>query len=147
MEEGEGEMANCVTKVRARGAVPGINRVEGVEHGNVGFFHDAQQVESCIGDGASAIGEADQREHRARNPDLGVIGARGFERGERQNHVADRSGANEQTPHYFKPYSLRALSRSTMRASSTARSRVIWVSRSMPVSASPSASRLDTLAM
>jgi len=140
-------MANCVAKFWLCRAVPGIDRVEGVELGDACAFDYAQQVESCIGDGAGAIGEADQREHRARRPNLSVFGARCFEGGKRKDHIADRAGANEQTAHYFRPYSLRALSRSTIRASSTARSRVIWLSRSMPVSASPSASRLDTFAM
>src|SRR5439155_13183692 len=48
---------------------------------------------------------------------------------------------------YFNLYSFRALSRRTMRASSTARSRVMVLSRSISVSARPSASRPVAAAM
>ena len=49
-----------------------------------------------IGKSAGAVGEADQGKHRARGPDFGIRRAGGFERGERQDDVADRAGADQQ---------------------------------------------------
>src|SRR5437879_1214408 len=134
-------MPHRVTKLGTAGPVPGVDRVERFERDDAGVFDHAHQIEASVGDGPRAIGKADQRQHRARSPDLGVIGAGGFKRGQRKNAVADRTGPDQQSPHYFKPYRRRALSRRTMRASSTALSRVISLSRSMPVSARPNASR------
>lgn len=144
----KGKMGDSFAKLRAIGAVPGINRIEGFERGDRRVIHHAHQIEAGVGNGAGAIGKSDQRKHRTRRPHFGVFSARGFQFRKSENHVADRAGTDEKTSQdYFKPYSLRALSRSTIRASSTARSRVISSSCSMPVSAIPSASRPVTLAM
>ena len=89
-------MAYGIAKLGAIGSVPGIDGVEGFKLGDAGVFDHAQQIEAGIGDRACAIGEADQREHRARGPDFGIRRAGGFQRGERQDDVADRARPDQQ---------------------------------------------------
>lgn len=147
-KERERQMPHRISKLGPIGPVPGIDRVERFELRNLRALDHAHQVEPRVRDGPRSIRESQQRQHRPRGPDFRVIRARSFEFGQRENHIANRARTNQQPPQdYFKPYSLRALSRRTMRASSIARSRVISRSRIMPVSAIPSASRPVTLAM
>ena len=58
---------------------------------------NAEQIEASVGDGAGAVGEADQRKHGPGNPDFGVIGTGGFESGQGQNHVANGAWANKKS--------------------------------------------------
>ena len=140
-------MPDGVAKFRAIGPVPGINGVERFERGDWGIFDDADQVKAGVGNRPDTVGKTNQREHRAGRPDLGVIRARSFELRQREDHVADGAGTDQQaSTHYFRLYSFRAFSRRTMRASSTARSRVTSLSRIIPVNAIPSASRPVVLA-
>lgn len=100
----ERKMRDGGAKFAAVGSVPGINRVEGFEHGNIRAVHHAHQIEAGVRNGASAIRKTYQRKRRTLSPHFGVSGARGFEFRERENHVANRAGANEKTPQdYFKP--------------------------------------------
>ena len=95
-KERERQGAHCIAKLRSIGAVPGINRVERTKRVERSAFHNAYQVEAGVGDGSRAAGEADQRQNGALGPHFGVIGTRGFQLGQRKNHVADRAGANQQ---------------------------------------------------
>jgi len=94
-EKREREMAHSISKLRTMGPVPGIDGVERFELRNAGPFHDPHQIQTRIGKSPGTIGEADQRQHRARRPDFGVNRARGLERGERKDHVADGARPNE----------------------------------------------------
>jgi hypothetical protein len=140
-EKGEGQVAHHRAEFGALVAVPGVDRIETLNRRRGSTVDNAHKIESRVGDGARTIGETNQWERGSRRPDFGVLGAGRLKRREREDYVADGAGANQQPPHYFRPYSLRALSRSTMRASPAARSRVISPSESMPVSAIPSAVR------
>jgi hypothetical protein len=95
-EKREGEMAYGIAKLGTMGPVPGINGVEGFQLGDAGAIDDAQQIEAGVGESPGAAGEPDQGEQRAGSPDFGVWRAGGFERGERENDVADRTGADQQ---------------------------------------------------
>jgi hypothetical protein len=64
-----------------RGAVPGINGVKRFQR-RAFSFGNTDKVEACGGDGSGFVGEPDQGENCARGPDFGVIGFRGFERGQ-----------------------------------------------------------------
>ena len=148
-EKSKRQMRDRGAKFGAIRAVPGIDGVERFEFGDARVVEHAKQVEPGVGDGAGAIDGADQRQNRAGSPDLGVVGARRFHFRKPEDHVANGAGPDQESAvqDYFRPYSLRAFSRSTMRASSTARSREISLSRTIPVSAMPSASRPVTLAI
>lgn len=95
-EKSEGKMADGVAEIGAIRSVPGIDGIEGFEFRDAGVFDHAQQIEAGIGDRTCAIGEADQGKHRAGGPDFRIRRAGGFKRGERQDDIADRSGANQQ---------------------------------------------------
>lgn len=60
-EKGERQVTDSRSKFGAVCAVPGIDGVEGFERGNAGIFEDADEIETGIGDGASAVGKTDQR--------------------------------------------------------------------------------------
>ncbi len=147
-KERERQMAHRVSKLRPIRPIPGIDRVERFKLRNPRALDHPNQIEPRIRDRPCSICETKQWQHWPRRPDFRVIRARTFELGKREDHIANRTRTNQQPPQdYFKPYSLRALSRRTIRASSIARSRVISRSRIIPVSAMPSASRPVTLAM
>ena len=93
-EEREGQMADCIAKLGTVRAIPGIDGIEAFQAGDASAFDNAEQIEPGIGNRACAVGEADQGKHRAGNPDFGVIGTGGFERGQGQNHVANGAWAN-----------------------------------------------------
>jgi len=95
-EKRERKMAHSISKLRTMGPVPGIDRVERFELRDASPFDDAHQIQTSIGDSSGAVGKADQGEHRARRPDFGIGGARGFQRGKRKDNVADRAGADKQ---------------------------------------------------
>lgn len=139
-EEREWQVPHRVAKLGTMITVPGVNRIEASECFRARAFDDADEVESGVGDRADSIRETDQWKHWPWSPHLGVISARSFQRGQRQDHVADGARANQQ-PFHFSPYSRRPLLRSTIRASSAARSRVISPSLSISVSAIPKAVR------
>lgn len=146
-KERERQMAHGFAKLLALGAVPGVDGIKLTKRVERSAIDNADQVKRRVRDRARAVGKADQRENRALGPDFRKFGARRFKLGQGKDHVADGAGANQKTAiHYFKWYSLRALSRSTMRANSNARSRVISLSRNIPVNARPSASRPVALA-
>jgi hypothetical protein len=143
----EGKMPDRVSKLRPLRPVPGINRIERLELRNSRALHHTYQIEPRIHDRPRSIRETKQRQHRPRRPDFRVFRAPSLQFRKRENHIANRARSNQQPPQdYFNPYSLRALSRRTIRASSIARSRVISRSRIIPVSAIPSASRPVALA-
>ncbi len=147
-EKFERQMSDGVAKLRATRTIPGINRIERLELSHPRVIYDANQVKPRVGNRSSAIRKSQQRQHRSGSPDFRILGPRLFQFGKRKNHIADSPWTNQQAAQdYFKPYSLRALSRRTMRASSSARSRVISLSRIIPVSAMASASLPVTLAM
>ena len=93
----ERQVADRMAELRAIGPVPGINGIEGFEVGHAGLVEHADQVQAGIGDGAGAVGKAEQRQHTARRPNLGVIGASGFEGGERKDAVANCARTNQQS--------------------------------------------------
>jgi hypothetical protein len=93
-EKGERKMAHSILKLRTMGPIPGIDRIERFKLRNARPFHHTHQIQTSIGDSSRAVGETDQGKHRARRPDFGIGGARGFERGKRKDNVADRAGAN-----------------------------------------------------
>jgi len=101
-EEREWKMAHGTSKLRTIGPVPGIDGIERFELRNVGAIHDSDQIQTSVGNRACTVGEADQREHRARRPDFGVIGASGFEGGKREDDVADRTRADQKTAFNFR---------------------------------------------
>src|SRR5579863_263121 len=150
-KERERQMAHSLAEFRPVRAVPGVNGVEGFERGFDGrqasVLDYAHQVEARVGDGAGAIRKANQRQHCASGPNLGVIRAGSFERGQGKDHVADGARPDKKAPDHLILYKARALSRSTIRASSEARARVISPSRSMPVSAIARASLLVVVAI
>jgi len=96
-EECKREMADRIPEFGTVRAIPGIDRVEFFQLGDASALDNSHKVEPGVGDGAGAVGEADQGEHRAGSPHFGVIGARGFEGGEGQNNVADGAGTNEKS--------------------------------------------------
>lgn len=96
-EERERQMPNRVAEFGAIRSVPGIDGIELFQFWNAGAVHNADQIESSVGDGAGAIGEADQGEHRARSPDFGVMGAGGLECWQRENYIADGARPDEQS--------------------------------------------------
>jgi len=103
-KEGEGQMTDGVAKFGVLGPVPGVNRIEALEREDLCAGRHANQVEACIGDGASAIGKTDERKHSAWRPYFGVLRAGGFQLGQREDAIADGAGTNEQTAvHYFRP--------------------------------------------
>lgn len=95
-EERKRKMSHGGAEFRTVGPVPGINGIEGFERRDAGTLHHADQIQARIDDGARAVGEADQRQHRPRGPHFGVIGAGGLQRGQRQDDVANGAGADEQ---------------------------------------------------
>jgi len=98
-EELEGQVRDGCTEFGTRGAVPGVDFVERFE-GRAGcVFGDADQVEARVGDGPGFVGKANQGKGRARSPDFGVIGLRGFERWEREDYVADGAGTDQEAAH------------------------------------------------
>ena len=90
-------MPDGIAKLGTVRTVPGIDGIKVFELRDAGTFDHADQVESGVGDGACAIGKANQRKHRARSPDFGVIGAGGFESGQGKNHIADGARTNEKS--------------------------------------------------
>ncbi len=96
-EKREGKTAYGIAKFGAVRSVPGIDGVEGFKLGDAGVFDHAQQIDVGVGQSPGAAGESDQREQRARRPDFRIRRACGFQRGERQDDVADRSGADEKS--------------------------------------------------
>jgi len=96
-KECEGQMTDRFAELGAVRTVPGIDGIEVFELRDAGTFDHADQVESGVGDGACAIGKANQRKHRARSPDFGVIDASGFESGQGKNDVADGAGPDEES--------------------------------------------------
>jgi hypothetical protein len=94
-EEGKREIADGLAKLGTVGSVPGVDRIEKLEFGDAGVLYHAQQIEASVGDGAGAVGEADQRKHGTRGPDFSVGGAGGFECGQREDDVADGARADE----------------------------------------------------
>jgi len=80
-------------------SIPGINRVESLELRHPCSGNYAEPIEPRIDDGARAVCETDQREKRARSPNLRIIAAGGLERWKRENDVADGSGTDQQPPH------------------------------------------------
>ena len=100
-EKRERQMRNGFAELGTIGAVPGIDFVERSQRGTFCGFDNADQVEAGVGDGSGAVGKADQGESRARGPDFGVIGSGGFERGEREDYVANGAGADQEASHGF----------------------------------------------
>ena len=96
-EERERQMPNCVAEFGAIRSVPAIDGIELLQFRNAGTIHNADQIESGVGDGAGAIGEADQGEHRARSPDFGVTCAGGFECGQREDYIANGARPDEKS--------------------------------------------------
>jgi len=86
-----------IAKLETVRAVPGIDGIEVFQLWNAGAFEHAHQIECGVGDGACAVGEADQGKQRAGSPDFGVIGAGGFESGQGKNHIADGARTNEKS--------------------------------------------------
>jgi len=86
-----------IAKLGTVRAVPGIDGIEVFQLWNAGAFEHAHQIECGVGDGACAVGEADQGKQRAGSPDFGVIGAGGFESGQGKNHIADGARTNEKS--------------------------------------------------
>jgi hypothetical protein len=80
-EKRERQMRDSLAKLRPVRPVPGKNLIKRFERRALCFRHP-NQVEPSVGDGSSLIGKPNQRQSRARRPDFGVIGPRGFERGQ-----------------------------------------------------------------
>jgi hypothetical protein len=80
-EERKRQVRDGFTKFGARGAIPGVDFVEGFEPLATRVFDNADQVKAGVGDGSCFIGKADQGKSHARSPDFGVIGFCGFEGG------------------------------------------------------------------
>lgn len=78
-EKREGKMPHRVAKFSPVGSIPGINRIELRQLRRRCAFDHPHQVEPGIEDRAGAVGKPDQRQNRARRPDLGVIGPRRFQ--------------------------------------------------------------------
>jgi hypothetical protein len=103
-EECKRQAADGFAKLRTLRAVPGIDGIELFKRGNLRIRHDAEPIEASVGDGPGAIRPADERKHGPGGPHLGVIGAGSFERGQRENAIADRARTNEEAAvHYFNP--------------------------------------------
>jgi hypothetical protein len=95
-KERERQMRHGVAKFLAVRAVPGINGIEGLKRGDAGVFEHADQVEAGVGDGAGPVDAADQRENGARRPDFGIVRFRRFHLRQPEDHVADRTGTDQQ---------------------------------------------------
>ena len=103
-KKGERQVTDGFAKFGVLGPVPGVDRIEAVERGDLRAGQHANQIEARVGDGTGAIGKTDERKHSARRPYFGIVGAGGFEFGQREDAIADGAGTNEQTAvHYFRP--------------------------------------------
>jgi len=71
-EKRERKVLDRIAKFRAVRSVPGIDRVERFKIGNADAFDDSHQIERGVRKRSCAIGKANQGEHRARSPDLGI---------------------------------------------------------------------------
>ena len=58
-EECKWQVADRIAKLGAVRAVPGIDGIEVLQLRNAGILDHADQIESGVGDGAGAVGEAD----------------------------------------------------------------------------------------
>ncbi len=92
-------MFHCIAKSDVTCSVPGINGIEGFEFGQTSVVAYTNEIEAGIGNRASAICKLDERQHRARRPDLGVIGASALKLRQREDAIANRTGTDEQAPH------------------------------------------------
>jgi hypothetical protein len=97
-KEFEGQVRDGFAEFGSSCAVPGIDFVEAFEQ-RAFCGGDAQEVESGVGDGLGSFCKTDKRKGRARGPDFGVIGSGGFEGGEREDHVADGAGTDQEASH------------------------------------------------
>jgi len=61
------------------------------------MFDHSDQIQAGIGERPGAISEANQRKQRPRRPHFRISGAGGFERGKREDDVADGSRPNQET--------------------------------------------------
>ena len=96
-------MTDGFAKFRVLGPVPGVDRIEPTERGDLRAGQDANQIQARIGDGAGAIGKTDERKHSAWRPYFGVVRTGGFELRQREDAIADGARTNEQTAvHYFR---------------------------------------------
>jgi hypothetical protein len=98
-EELERQVSDGFPKFGAVGAVPGINFVEGLKHGALRGFSDADEVEAGVGDGSGFVGEADQWKSHPRGPDFGVISSCRLQRGQRQDYIANSAGTDQEPFH------------------------------------------------
>ena len=91
-------MRDGFPELRTSRAVPGVDGIERLQRRTLGIG-DADELDAGIRDGTGAVGKSDQREGHARSPDFRVFGSGGLERGEREDHVADRAGTDQETAH------------------------------------------------
>jgi len=95
-EKRERKMPYSISKLGALRPVPGVDGIEPFQVRDAGAIHDAEQIQASIRNGSRAVGEADQRQHRTRGPNLRVIGAGSLQRRQRENYITDRARPNEQ---------------------------------------------------
>ena len=94
-EKREGQVTDGIAELGTIGSVPGINRIERFELRDPRAVDDAEEIQTGVGDRASAAGKSDQRQDRARSPDFGVIRTGGLESGQGEDTIADRSRTDE----------------------------------------------------
>jgi hypothetical protein len=99
-EERERQVLDGLAKLGPVRSVPGINGVEGLKRRHVGVFYNPYQIQAGIRDRPSAIGKSNQGQNGSWRPDFGVICAGGFERGQGQDDVSDRTRADQQPSHF-----------------------------------------------
>ncbi len=96
-KERERKIAHRIAKIRTIGAIPGVNGIEWAQCVERSLVDDADQVEAGVGDGSRAAGEAEQWQNRALRPDFGIFGSRRFQLRQRENHISDGAGSNQQS--------------------------------------------------
>jgi len=92
----EREMPDRVAEFQAVRSVPGIDGVERFQLRDAGILCHSDQIQAGIGKRPRTISEANQRKQRPRRPDFRISGAGGFERGKREDDVADGSRPDKQ---------------------------------------------------
>jgi hypothetical protein len=96
--ERQAEVAHEIAEFLPPGAVPGDDGIEGAETSEDVFGRQqSEPVKSRCNNGLRAIGESGKGNILARAPDLGILAAQRFERGQAHDKIADSTGTNQKT--------------------------------------------------
>ena len=94
--KGQTKVVDEVPEFRTVAAIPGNYRIEGLEAINDVFGRkQSQAIKSRCNNGLSGIRETRQRDVLAGAPDLGVVRAQGFERGQAHDEITNSTWPNQ----------------------------------------------------